>query len=124
MTSGVQEINDARARQIEQHGYHAVHDDSYTAGQLVVAAVRYANVARLGPSARNLIRTGDAERVDAGMPLASWPAGWSATGYRIGANNNFADRIRELAKAGALLAAEIDRLKRAARAAGVEGGGS
>lgn len=115
MTPGAQEIDSARERQIERHGYDAAHDDTYTAGQLAVAAVRYAKVARLGPSARDLIRTGDAERVASGLPLASWPTGWSAAGYRIGASNNFADRIRELAKAGALIAAEIDRLKRAER---------
>lgn len=113
MTPGVQEIDSARERRIEGHGYDAARDDTYTAGQLVVAAVRYANVARLGPNARDLIRVGDAERVAAGLPLASWPNGWSEASYRMGHGNSFADRIRELSKAGALIAAEIDRLKRA-----------
>lgn len=81
-------IADERVRQIDAEGYRARRDDEYTAEELVRAADCYLNAA--GPS-------------DA-MP-GSWP--WPHHAW------NPKDRISNLVRAGALIAAEIDRLQRA-----------
>ena len=78
-----------RQRQIEQEGWSPEHDDAHCRGQLGMAAACYA----LPPN--NHVRTLD------------WP--WDRKWWRPTPD----DRIRELVKAGALIAAEIDRLQRA-----------
>lgn len=86
---GVSRIAAERRRQIEVEGWTAEHDadittdgEWHTSGQLAKAAACYA----------------------VGDP-AGWP--WGAAWWKPGAS-----RIRELEKAGALIAAEIDRLLR------------
>lgn len=94
--TGVELIAKERARQISQEGWTPEHDDKYESGQLAKAAACYSipNVLEYLPSG--------------GMSLLMriWPGkmqNWKPT------PNN---RIRELTKAGALIAAEIDRLLR------------
>ena len=86
--TGIELIAEERQRQIEEEGWTAEHDKQWEHGQLVKAAACY--LAR--PS-----------WVD--TPLwPHWPfdiSWWKPTPQ---------DRIRELQKAGALIAAEIDRL--------------
>jgi hypothetical protein len=87
---GAQLIAAERARQISEEGYTAESDDRQTAGQLGMAASCYA----LPPTLR-----------DEPLPML-WP--WSGMVWRPSPS-----RIRELVKAGALIAAEIDRVRRA-----------
>lgn len=87
---GAQLIAVERARQISAEGYTAEGDDRQTAGELAMAAACYATP----PTHR-----------DRPLPIL-WP--WSGMVWRPSPS-----RIRELVKAGALIAAEIDRLKRA-----------
>lgn len=98
---GTQLIAMERQRQITAEGWHADHDRKHMAGELAMAAVCYAL-----PS---MIR----EVPPAGMSLSYfsrfWP--WEHEWWKPTPQ----DRIRELTKAGALLAAEIDRLQRAER---------
>lgn len=91
---GAEIIAAERKRQIEQEGWSEEHDDTHKRGQLALAASCYA----LPPYER-------------GRAL-DWP--WDRKWWKPTPD----DRIRELAKAGALIAAEIDRLKRLASTEG------
>lgn len=87
--TGIEIISAERTRQVDGEGWHAEHDDCYTRGQLAKAAKCYAT---------------PLTRPDGSMP-DTWPFGdrwWKPTD----------DPIRNLAKAGALIAAEIDRMQR------------
>lgn len=89
-----------RARQIDVEGFGARHDDDgyHANGELARAAACYA------------IPPGYSRDLDiCGVP-ALWPKSWHPQSWKP----ELDDRVRELAKAGALIAAEIDRLMRAA----------
>jgi hypothetical protein len=86
--NGIEIIAAERQRQIEQEGWSAEHDDEHREGELGKAAACYAQPPEIG------VRCQD------------WP--WDRKWWKPTPS----DRIRELAKAGALIAAEIDRLKR------------
>lgn len=90
--TGVYLIVAERARQVTAEGWTPEHDDEHRFGELAIAAAWYA---RLGT---------DAAIDDDGE-------GWRSIADWIKPTPG--DRIRELVKAGALIAAEIDRLKRA-----------
>ena len=87
--NGIERIAAERARQVEEKGYTPAHDDTHTAGELAEAAIAYA-LAGYGKHA-----------------LAHQFLPWEAD-----LGPAFADPIRALEKAGALIAAEIDRLLR------------
>lgn len=85
-TDGAARIAAERQRQIDSEGYSLEHDASdHVDGDLAKAAACYALPESVRESAMDL-----------------WPEGW-----RFKADT----RIRELEKAGALIAAEIDRLE-------------
>lgn len=92
-SDGVALIAAERRRQVEGEGWSAEHDDGHDSGEMAIAAAMYAV---LGTDAT----------VDS--PHTA-PSCWIKPG----------DRIRELSKAGALIAAEIDRLQRATKLSGV-----
>lgn len=89
--NGVELIAAERTRQVGVEGWSPEHDDEHGDGELAVAAACYA-VPR-GSVAASAARA------------QHWP--FEPEAWKPG------DRIRELAKAGALIAAEIDRLQRA-----------
>jgi hypothetical protein len=88
--NGVQRIRAERARQKRRDGehYNAAHDKQHRNGELAMAAAFYATPPEL--------RDRSIERLF-----------WPGSHWRYKPN---ADRVRELEKAGALIAAEIDRL--------------
>lgn len=86
--SGTELITAERKRQIEVEGWTPEHDDSHDAGDLVAAAICYAQNA-----GQHII----------GAPPREWP--WAVKWWKPSPN----DPIRDLVKAGALIAAEIDR---------------
>ncbi len=90
--SGVELITAERQRQIEEEGWTPDHDDQHINGELALAAACYA----IPPMS---IR-------GSGLVLRLWP--WKRKWWKPTPD----DRIRELKKAGALIAAEIDRLQR------------
>jgi hypothetical protein len=94
MKTGIELIAEERERQISQKGYNSQHDDEHGAGELAMAAMCYSMLPLWRP---------------AEMAPLGWP--WSnmepLDGFKPSDN-----RIRELQKAGALIAAEIDRLQR------------
>jgi transcriptional regulator with XRE-family HTH domain len=92
---GVELIAAERRRQVEAEGYDAAHDDEHGGGELAQAAAAYA-----WPGEH--MRTRDGRTVHRSV---LWP--WDGDGsWRPG------DRLRDLTRAGALIAAEIDRLER------------
>ncbi|MHB8148030.1 MAG: hypothetical protein ACYDGM_12325 [Vulcanimicrobiaceae bacterium] len=99
VTRGLQIIADERHKQIVAHGYDAEHDDAYINSELVGAAVSYAVCADLKQPILETL---------GGRPCpapTTWP--WGDADWKPDAP------IAMLAKAGALISAEIDRLLRA-----------
>lgn len=94
MKTGVELITDERKRQVEEEGYTIQNDcDWQSHGELATAALCY------------IITDDQMSNYDFDLDLM-WPWDWEY--YKPCPN----DRIRELVKAGALIAAEIDRLQR------------
>lgn len=85
LSEGTQLIESERYRQIEMLGYDTENDKFYGSGELLDAAAAYL----VDPEDRNAV---------------TWP--WTESSY----NPTPDDRVLELTKAGALIAAEIDRL--------------
>ena len=85
---GTELIAAERERQISDEGWTPEHDDQHTEGQLAKAAACYAVQAAGGA-----------------VTKYDWP--WEGKWWKPG------DPVRGLVKAGALIAAEIDRLRRA-----------
>lgn len=91
--SGVERIARERRRQIEEEGWTAEHDDQHDRGELAIAAGCCA------------LSGTDAYPVDPGWTGKTW--------MEQLAEKHQHDEIRSLEIAGALIAAEIDRLERA-----------
>lgn len=89
--SGAEMITAERERQVTQEGWTAAHDDTHTTFQLSRAAVCY-----IRESKGSLF--GSSAPKDWPFDLEQWKS---------------SERIDDLVKAGALVAAEIDRLQRA-----------
>lgn len=100
--TGAELIADERQRQIEKEGWTAEHDAELTYGELADAAVMYAMRGywkkRIDPM---IVGTED-------MPGIMWP--FRGDGFKPSTDEGLDGRIRDLVKAGALIAAEIDRL--------------
>lgn len=93
--SGSELIAEERQRQISGEGYSPEHDDAHKAGELAKAGACYCFATLAASRYRDLI-------------LRTWP--WEFEWWKPSDNN-----IRNLVKAGALIAAEIDRLNRLPR---------
>lgn len=89
--NGAELIAIERKRQIEAEGWSEQHDDAHAGGQLAIAARCYIQYAGR----------------QCGLPHY-WP--WEERWWKPSG-----DAIRDLTKAGALIAAEIDRLQRSKR---------
>ena len=97
--TGAELIAAERQRQIAEEGWTAEHDDGHTDCQLLDAGICYAGMAGsllLDPD------SGDEAKV---ALVEVWP--WDSRWWKPSD-----DPIRNLVKAGALIAAEIDRLQR------------
>lgn len=95
--TGIELISAERQRQIEKEGWTPKHDDSHTSGELALMGAAFAlstyTFARLESSVVG--------EVGAYFGDDDW--------FKVKAGD---DPIRNLAKAGALIAAEIDRIER------------
>jgi hypothetical protein len=88
-----------RVRQFREEGWTAEHDAlEHSLGSLARAAMCYTCHPREGERLYVDVRYAD------GRPPESWP--WDPSWWKPSPD----DRVRELVKAGALIAAEIDRL--------------
>lgn len=94
---GLQLIAEERQRQIETEGWTPEHDDQHADGELASAARCYALKLPSGERFRK-------PEINADIP-GGWP--WAPTWWKPSP-----DPIRNLVKAGALIAAEIERLQR------------
>lgn len=117
--TGAEMIAAERQRQIEKEGWTPEHDDEHDDSSLLLAAICYAAPVRI------YVRDDYAQSIEFRDPWPkSWSEGWDKRGsygdaYERG--NGIAspdsythkERIDLLTKAGALIAAEIDRLQRA-----------
>jgi hypothetical protein len=88
--TGAELIAAERLRQTAWEGFDAEHDDTHARGELTTAAACYL--------------WSFTDKAPPSVPGARWP--WAQRWWKP------ADRIRNLVKAGALIAAEIDRLQR------------
>lgn len=88
MLTGAERIAAERQRQLDAEGWTPEHDDGHAPGDLLLAGICYALHAR--------------GREQTAYDWWPWDDEWFKPG----------DRVRDLEKAGALIAAEIDRLLR------------
>lgn len=102
VSGGVQLIALERKRQVEQEGWTHEHDAEHVNGELAQAAACYC-----------MVNPGPAEQVDL------WPDGWSIDDFKRTGAPQPSDR--DLIRAGALIAAELDR-RAAAAAVNMEAG--
>lgn len=93
-----------RQRQITKEGYNALHDAGHERGELIAAAMCYASV----PLLRLAYKPDAAEAEITEVMATRWP--WEEEWWKPDS-----DAVRNLVKAGALIAAEIDRLQRMQR---------
>jgi hypothetical protein len=94
---GIHLILKERQRQIHEEGWTAEHDKRHSDGELALAAACYA-------MPKEHIKYRDRVTFITLKRFVLWP--WRLTWWKPTPD----DRIRELTKAGALIAAEIDRL--------------
>lgn len=104
MGDGVSIIAAERQRQVEVEGYRFAHDDQHDEGELAIAAACYA--ASSANSQLFIDSTGDGQVRESGGMVDPWPFE-KELDKRLKHN-----RIKKLAIAGALIAAELDRLLR------------
>lgn len=98
LLSGVELIAKERARQISKEGWTPKHDDTHKHNELALAASSYIT-AVASPDEWAI------ERGEKPNPCYDWP--WAKQWWKPSG-----DPVRNLVKAGALIAAEIDRLNR------------
>lgn len=92
MKTGTELIAEERIRQMSEEGWTLEHDAIHIGGELSTAAACYAELGR----GKLILPSGKC--IPEGWP---WESGWWKP----------TTRIRDLVKAGALIAAEIDRLQ-------------
>lgn len=108
--TGAELIAKERDRQVASEGYDGAHDDDHVGGELALAAACYASPVPI------YVREDAANVVSFVDP---WP--WTEADARPRRGNVILPRtsqtphqqVRQLTKAGALIAAEIDRIQRA-----------
>lgn len=105
MKTGIELIADERARQISAEGWTEENDDRYESGELIDGAASYIRAAR--ERARG---EGEARLCSlAAAGMIPWP--WEDHWWKPSEDNK-----RNLVKAGALIAAELDRIQRSENA--------
>lgn len=98
MKTGIELIAEERERQVSKEKYDADHDDSHGGGSILAAGIAYATAAQH--------QSIHGKRTDFELVRTMyWP--WSKRDWKPSP-----DRVRNLVKAAALLAAEIDREQR------------
>jgi hypothetical protein len=95
--TGIEMIAAERERQVSDEGWTPEHDDTHARAELLAAAVAYAVNAEVAINGHDAWPTAQ----DVG-----WP--WDEASWKPRSD----DPVRDLVKAGALIAAEIDRIQR------------
>lgn len=102
MKTGIELIAEERAAQVSREGWTPEHDDEHASGELSCAAACYISLV-----ASQLGEGCDSDGDSAAVVPDGWP--WDDEWWKPKD-----DPMRNLVRAGALIAAEIDRLQRAA----------
>lgn len=114
MKTGIELIAAERERQVSKERWTPGHDDHHCDGSLALAGASYALA--VGVRSHPSLSDGRVRwALSSEIPPPYWP--WDEDWWKPTPD----DPIRQLVKAGALIAAEIDRLQRAAERKG-EGG--
>lgn len=104
MKTGIELISEERQRQIEVEGYSVQHDSQHNASEFIYAAIAYTEAAKVGVNCQEIGNTNENE-----IMIRKWDMGlyfpWGQTNFKPSTN------VRDLVKAGALIAAAIDRLQ-------------
>lgn len=101
MKTGAEMIVEERHRQIQKEGFDEDHDDCHDAGQLAFAAACYACNAATWAQRGQPLKGNYAKHSEPGF---RWP--WALIWWKP------KSQIKDLIRAGALIAAEIDRVQR------------
>lgn len=101
--TGVEIIAAERKRQIEVKGYTPEHDNEHDLGELALAAALYSLPYDVFVGGERLIKEDDFISLHIALE--------TGCGFYVDPEP---DKLKRLAKAGALIAAEIDRINRAA----------
>jgi hypothetical protein len=102
MKAGHDLISKERMRQIDEEGWTKEHDqDEHTGGDLLLAGLSYG----LDVVTRLKLKDSDYEKTAKRAGEKLWP--WDEKWWKPTPDND----VRQLVKAGALIAAEIDRLQ-------------
>lgn len=99
MSTGVELISKERTRQVNQEGWSPEHDDEHDRGELARAAACYAVASAFDVKDVGLVAIQK-------ILVALWPPTWAVKWWKP------KDRKSNLVRAGALIAAELDRLLR------------
>jgi hypothetical protein len=99
MDTGTELIRQERERQVKVEGWSAAHDDGHVLGELARAAACYAIAGVWEVKSRQM---GTIQNMLGWI----WPATWDTKWWKPRGN------VANLVRAGALIAAEIDRLRR------------
>ena len=112
--NGAKLIAAERERQIKREGWTAEHDDEHSKGEMAIAAACYASPKPLFVHEKRMVQMNSSRGADENCYVYDrrlvedyfdpWP--WDED------KRNKHDRLRQLVIAGALIAAEIDRLQR------------
>ena len=102
MKSGIELITEERQRQIEVEGWTPEHDAEHTDNSIAKAAACYA----MPNDERKKYQSFTFSEPKRWYPIW-WPESWNVDWWKPTPEN----RVKELVKAGALIAAEIDRLQ-------------
>lgn len=103
MKRGIELIAEERQRQIDVEGYSEQHDSQHKASTLIYAAIAYVESAKVGVNCAEMGNTNEHEIMmrKAEMEI-HYPLGWA---FKPSTD------VRDLVKAGALIAAAIDRIQ-------------
>lgn len=110
MKTGIELIAEERQRQIDVEGYTEQHDSQHKTSEFVYAAIAYIESAKIGV---NCLELGNDDafsilvrKIEKGKSCFPWKDAFKAS-----------TDVRDLVKAGALIAAAIDRLQKEPKAA-------
>lgn len=102
MKRGIDLIAEERQRQIDVEGYTEQHDSQHNASELIYAAIAYVESAKVGVNCAEMGNTNETEIMIMKSDMGRhYPFGWS---FKPSTD------VRDLVKAGALIAAAIDRI--------------
>lgn len=109
MKTGIELITEERQEQIKKHNWSADHDDKHNTGELADAAAICASTVRI----YNKFEYANNTHFDV-LAMKGWnlPLNWNGNVLLDNCKSSYKTRIHQLKVAGALIAAEIDRINR------------